>query len=154
MGDSHAWAGIYAWNPHVQLSALLKSNKQAVAYAQHMVNNPRGLLPTQLDAIERRDRLPICCFAWGTAMHGRTPMHGTPMYSCPPFETQWTGGNSCLTHDKKREGHAPTHPDACERRVRLPMCGYSWGTAMHGRITTHNTPMHGCPPYWNSICIC
>ena len=47
MGDSHGWADIYTWNPYVQLSALLKRNKQAVAYAKHMVNNPRGMfLPT------------------------------------------------------------------------------------------------------------
>ena len=33
--------------PPVQLSALLKRKKQAVSYAKHMVNNPRGIfLPT------------------------------------------------------------------------------------------------------------
>ena len=42
MGDSHAWAAMYTWNPRIQLSALLKRNKQAVAYAKHMVNNLRG----------------------------------------------------------------------------------------------------------------
>ena len=34
---------------------------------------------------------------------------------------------SCQTHDKQCEGHASANPDACERRVRLPICGYSWG---------------------------
>ena len=49
MGDSHAWADMYTLNPHVQLSALLKRNKQVVAYAKHMVNNPRGMfLPTHM----------------------------------------------------------------------------------------------------------
>ena len=47
MGDSHASADMYTWNPHVQLSALLKRNKQVVAYAKHMVNKPRGMfVPT------------------------------------------------------------------------------------------------------------
>ena len=66
---------LYALNPHVQLSAQLKRTKQFVAYAEHMVNNPRGMLPTHLDAFERRDRLPMCGFWWGTAMHGWTPVH-------------------------------------------------------------------------------
>ena len=49
MGDSHAWADMYTWNPHVQLSTLLKRNKQAVAYAKRMVNNPRGMfLPAHM----------------------------------------------------------------------------------------------------------
>ena len=49
MGDSHTWADMYACNSHVQLSALLKRNKQAVVYAKHMVNNPRGtFLPTHM----------------------------------------------------------------------------------------------------------
>ena len=49
MGDSHAWADMYTWIPHVQLSALLKRNKQAVAYVKHVVNNPRGMfLPTHM----------------------------------------------------------------------------------------------------------
>ena len=34
MGDSHAWADMYTWNPLVQLSALLKRNEQGVAYAK------------------------------------------------------------------------------------------------------------------------
>ena len=49
MGDSHAWADMYTFNPYVQLSALLKRNKQAVIHAKHMVNNPRGtFLPTHM----------------------------------------------------------------------------------------------------------
>ena len=60
-----AWAGMYTWNPHEQLSAQLKFNKQAVAYAKNIVNNPRGMLPTHLHAFERQDKLPICGFSWG-----------------------------------------------------------------------------------------
>ena len=49
MGDSHAWADMYTFNPYVQLSALLKRNKQAVIHAKHMVNNPRStFLPTHM----------------------------------------------------------------------------------------------------------
>ena len=33
---------------------------------------------------ERWDTLPMCSFLWGTAMHGRTPVSGTPMCRCPP----------------------------------------------------------------------
>ena len=49
MGNSHACADMYTWNPCVQLSALLKRNKKAVAYDKHLVNNPRGMfLPTPM----------------------------------------------------------------------------------------------------------
>ena len=110
----------------------------------NVVNNPRGTSSMQTDLFERWDRIPMCSFLWWTVMHGRTNVHGTPMCHCPPpppppFETQRTGGNSCYTHDKQRKRHAPTHPDACERRVRLPMCGYSWVTAMHERTPVHGT---------------
>ena len=212
--DSHARADIYAWNPRVQLPALLKSNKQAVTYAEHMVDNPRGMLPTHLDAFERRDRLPLCSFAWGTAMNGQKPVHGTPMYdylhywnptnSCKLKLNMWQttcrvrqlckyidvkggihsqcvvscggqpcmGGHLCLEHpcvaaplskhEEQVETHTkhmvnnpggmlPTHLHAFERRDKLPMCGFSWGTAMHGQTCIHGTPMYNCPPYWNPI---
>ena len=90
LGDSHARADIYAWNPHVQLPALL--NKQAVTYTEPMVDNPRGMLPTHLDAFERRDRLPLCSFVWGTAMHGQKHVHETPMYD---YLHYWSPTNSC-----------------------------------------------------------
>ena len=138
MGDSHAWPETSAWNPQVRLSTLWKPNKHISTHAKHVVNNPRVRPIMQTDWFERWDRLPMCSLLWGTAMHWRTPVHGT----------------SCQTHDKQCEGHASAHPDACERRVRLPICGYSWGAAMHGRTTLHETPMHGCPPYWNSMNRC
>ena len=82
MVDSHTLAVICTWHPYVWLSALLKRNKQAVTYAEHMVNNPRGMIHTYLDAFERRGRLPLCGFSWGTSMHGRKPVHGAPLYDC------------------------------------------------------------------------
>ena len=111
MGDSHAWPETSAWNPQVRLSTLWKPNKHISTHAKHVVNNPRVRPIMQTDWFERWDRLPMCSLLWGTAMHWRTPVHGT----------------SCQTHDKQCEGHASAHPDACERRVRLPICGYSWG---------------------------
>ena len=84
-GDSHAWADTCVWNPHVSLSPLSKHKEQVETHAKHMVNNSRGMLCTHLHAFEMRDKLPICGFSWGTAMDGQTSIHGTHMYSCPPY---------------------------------------------------------------------
>ena len=139
VGDSHARADIYAWNPHVQLPALL--NKQAVTYAEHMVDNPRGMLPTHLDAFERRDRLPLCSFAWGTAMHGHKHVHGhywNPTNSCKLKLNMWQ-----TTH-RVRQFFMQIYWR--ERWDTLPMCSFLWGTAMHGRTPVSGTPMCRCPP--------
>ena len=133
MGDSHAWADIYAWKPHVQLSALLKDNKKAVTYAEHMVNNPKGMLPNHLDAIERRDIIPVRGFPWGTAMHGQTPVHGSPDVR---LSALWEP-NKHMSIDAKHvvnnlRGTPIMQTGWFERWDRLPMCSFLRETAMHG----------------------
>ena len=81
-----------AWNPHVQLSPLSKHKEQVETHAKHTLNNRRGMLPTHLHAFERRDNIGMCGFSWGTAMHGRTTLHGTPMHGCPPY---WNSIDMC-----------------------------------------------------------
>ena len=88
MGDSHAWADMYTWNPHVQLSALLKRNKHAVAYAKHMVNNPRGtFLPTHMLFKGGTDFQFMVSHGGELCMTGQIFMEPL-MHGCPPIETQ------------------------------------------------------------------
>ena len=50
-------------NPNIQLSALLKRSKQAVAYAKHMVNNPTTLSNQLLEKLDKlRPILQITVF--------------------------------------------------------------------------------------------
>ena len=151
MGDSHAWADTCAWNPHVSLSPLLKHKEQVETHAKHMVNNPRGMLPTHLHAFERRDKLRMCGFSWGTAMQGRTTLHGSPMHGCPPY---WNAIDMMLTYATHKVsnpwGSQSAHRDPFGRCNRLPMCSFLWGTAVHGRTPVHGTPMCRCPPFWNT----
>ena len=155
MGDSYAWPDNFVWNPHAWLSPLLKLNRYVLTYATHKVSNPRGTQSVHKDPFGWCNRLPMCSFLWGTAMHGRTPVHGTPYVSLFPLSKH---KEQVETHAKHMvnnpRGMLPTHLHAFERRDKLGMCGFSWGTAMHGRTTLHGTPMHGCPPYWNSIDMC
>ena len=85
MGDSYAWPDNFAWKPHAWLSPLLKLNRYVLTYATHKVSNPWGTQSVHRDPFGWCNRLPMCSFLWGTAMHGRTPVHGTPMCRCPPF---------------------------------------------------------------------
>ena len=100
-GDSHAWADTCAWGggggaamhgrthvhgtPMCRCPLLSKHKEQVETHAKHMVNNSRGMLCTHLHAFEMRDKLPICSFSWRTAMDEQTSIHGTHMYSCPPY---------------------------------------------------------------------
>ena len=118
----------------------------------NVVNNPRGTPSMQTDLFERWDRIPMCSFLWWTAMHGRTNVHGTPMCRCPLLSKH---KEQVETHAKhmvnNSRGMLCTHLHAFEMRDKLPICGFSWGTAMNEQTSIHGTHMYNCPPYWNAI---
>ena len=85
---------MYTWKPHVQLSALLKRNKRAVAYVKHMVNNARGtFLPTHMLLKGGTDFQFVVSHGGQPCMGGHLCME-PPCVVVPLFETQRTGGNS------------------------------------------------------------
>ena len=160
MGDSHAWADMYTWNPHVQLSALLKRNKQAVAYAKHMVNNPRGMfLPTHMLLKGGTDFRFVVSHGGQLCMAGQLCMEPPCMAAPPPPPppppppllklNRWV--LTYATHKVSNPwGTQSVHRDPFGRCNRLPMCSFLWGTVMHGRTPVHGTPMCRCPPFWNT----
>ena len=76
------------WGFHAQLSALLKRNKQAVAYAKHMVNNPRGMfLPTHMLLKDGTDFQFVVSHGGHLCMAGQLCME-PPCMAVPPIETQ------------------------------------------------------------------
>ena len=78
MGKATHWRT--SERPHVRPSALLKPN-----YIKHMLNIPKGTLSIHPDAFEMWERLPICSFSRGTAMHWRPSVHETLICGCPPY---------------------------------------------------------------------
>ena len=88
MGDSHACADMYTWKPRVQLSTLLKRNKQAVAYAKHMVNNPRAMfLPTPM-LLKCGIDFQFMVSHWGQLCMARQLCIEPPCMAVPHIETQ------------------------------------------------------------------
>ena len=84
-GGQPCMGGHLCMEPPFVAVPLSKHKEQVETRAKHMVNNPRGMLPTHLHAFERRDKLPMCGFSRGTAMHGQPCVHGTPVYNRPPY---------------------------------------------------------------------
>ena len=150
MGDSHTWPDNFAWKPHAWLSPLLKLNRQMIAYAEHKASKHWGTQAVHRHLFGRCNILPMCSFLWETTIHGRTPVHRTPKCRCPspPFRNTMNRRKHMVNNPR---GMLPTHLHAYERRDKLPMCGLSWGTAMHGQPCIHGTPMYNCPPYWHAI---
>ena len=109
---------------------------------RHMVNKPRGTSSILTDAFLRWGRLSTCSFSWETFMHGRTPLHGTPMNLWKPSkQLDWGGGGDfrcVVSHETHTQmvtyqnrivtipGTPPIHPDAFKRANTLPMCGLSF----------------------------
>ena len=150
MGASHAWAAMYTWNPHVQLSALLKRNRQAVAYAKHFVNNPRGMfLPTYMHLKGGTH------FQFVVSHDGQPCMAGQLCMEPPCMADPLLKLNSIMltyaTHKASNTwGTQSVHRDPFVRCNRLPVFSFLWGTAMHGRTPVHGTPMCCCPPFRNT----
>ena len=138
MGDSHAWPDTCAWKPRCTAVHTMGTQQTDVNWCLTCGKQPEGHA-NYADWFEKWHRLPMCSLLWGTAMHGRTSVHDPPCVTAsPPFRNQMKRRQLKLNTLKTTERHALTDPDACERRIRLPMCGYSWGTAMHGRRTKHD----------------
>ena len=77
-----------AWNPNVSLSPLSKHKEQAEIHAKHMVNNPRGMLPTHLHAIERRTIFQCVVSHGGQPCMRRHVYMEPPCTAVRPIETQ------------------------------------------------------------------
>ena len=118
MGDIHAWPETCAWSPLVRLSAILKPNKQMSTDAKHMVEKPRGTPSMQTDLFERWDRIPMCSFLWGTAMHGRTPVQLSPLSK---------SNEQAATHTKQMINNAKGMPLPVKMHVKGgPDFPYLW----------------------------
>ena len=138
-GDRHAWPGTCACNFYVQMSASLKPNEKVETYERHMVNKPRGTSPIQTDAFQRWGRLLTCSFSWETFMHGRTPLHGTPMN----LETQQTVGHLYQWGVGGWGGGWGVGGVG----GRLPVCSFSWNPYTHGNLSKSNSNHPGHATY-------
>ena len=164
-GDRHAWPGTCACNFHVQMSASLKPNEKVETYERHMVNKPRGTSPIQTDAFQRWGRLLTCSFSWETFMHGRTPLHGTPMNLWKPSKQLdtyisggwggvgggvgwgvgwggggWGGGGGGW-------GGGGGGGGGVGGGGRLPVCSFSWNPYTHGNLSKSNSNHPGHATY-------
>ena len=88
VGDSHAWADTSAWNPHVKLSPLSKSNEQAATHTKQMINNAKGMpLPIKMHVKGGPDFQNVATYGGQPSMDGQKCIKPPCMAVCP-IETQ------------------------------------------------------------------
>ena len=138
--------------PSVELSALLKRNKQAVSYAKHMVNNPRGMFLPTLMSLKCGTHFQFVESHGGLSCLARHLCMEPPCMAVPPPPLKLNKYISTNATNKVSNpwGTQSVHRDPFGRCNRVPMCSFLWGTAMHGRTPVHGTPMCRCPPFRNT----
>ena len=156
MGDIHAWADTFAWNPHESLETQQtvghlyqwggggggadfryvvshETHTHMVTYQNRIVTIP-GTPPIHPDAFKRPNTLPMCGLSWRKPRN--TQWHFRYVVSHETHTHMVTYQNRIVTIP----GTPPIHPDAFKRLNTLPMCGLSWRKP---RNTQWQTSVHG-----------